>query len=226
MSKFIVIEGLIGVGKTSLCRLLKRKKNARLILEPAEDNPFLAHFYSEQERFAFPTQMFYLASRSRQQIQLQQTQLFSDLFVADYLFEKDQLFAEHTLKGDELDLYFQFSSLLARQIAVPDFVLFLDAPTEVIQSRISNRAIEAEQQIRDSYLDELRSRYYKLWRSYNKAPVYVLDTTMIDYINNPKHTQYVLDMIDGWLEGKPIPGSPEPYQGQTETQMPLFNLIG
>ena len=92
LSKFIVIEGLIGVGKTSLCRLLKRKKNARLILEPAEDNPFLAHFYSEQERFAFPTQMFYLASRSRQQIQLQQTQLFSDLFVADYLFEKDQLF--------------------------------------------------------------------------------------------------------------------------------------
>jgi deoxyadenosine/deoxycytidine kinase len=220
-----VIEGLIGVGKTSLCRLLKEKKNARLILEPADDNPFLAHFYSEQERFAFPTQMFYLASRSEQQLQLQQTQLFSDLFVADYLFEKDQLFAEHTLTGDELELYYQFSSLLARQIAVPDFVLFLDAPTEVIQERISNRAIEAEQQIRASYLNELRARYYKLWRSYNKAPVYVLDTTLIDYINNPEHAEYVLKMIEGWMNNTPLSGAPEAYHGQEDTQIPLFSLI-
>ena len=108
LSKFIVIEGLIGVGKTSLCRLLKEKRKARLILEPAEDNPFLVHFYSQQDRFAFPTQMFYLATRSEQQFRLQQMQLFSDLCVADYIFEKDQLFAEHTLNGDELELYFQF----------------------------------------------------------------------------------------------------------------------
>ena len=225
MSKFIVIEGLIGVGKTSLCRLLKQRMNARLILEPAEDNPFLVHFYSEQERFAFPTQMFYLATRSKQQLQLQQTQLFSELFVADYLFEKDQLFAEHTLSGDELELYYQFSSLLARQIAVPDFVLFLDAPTEVIQARIASRAIESEQQIRPSYLDELRSRYYKLWRSYDKAPVYVLDTSLIDYINNPNHAEYMLELIEGWLNDTPLSSAPEKYQGQAETQLPLFSMI-
>lgn len=225
MSKFIVIEGLIGVGKTSLCRLLKQRMNARLILEPAEDNPFLVHFYSEQERFAFPTQMFYLATRSKQQLQLQQTQLFSELFVADYLFEKDQLFAEHTLSGDELELYYQFSSLLARQIAVPDFVLFLDAPTEVIQTRIASRAIESEQQIRPSYLDELRSRYYKLWRSYEKAPVYVLDTSLIDYISNPKHAEYMLELIEGWLNETPLSSAPDRYQGQAETQLPLFSMI-
>ena len=220
-----MIEGLIGVGKTSLCRLLRDQRDAQLVLEPADDNPFLTHFYAQQDRYAFPTQMFYLASRSEQQYRLHQAQLFSKLFVADYLFEKDQLFAEHTLEGAELELYFQFSSLLARQVAVPDFVLFLDAPTEVILQRIEKRAIKAEQQIRPSYLDELRSRYYKLWQSYNKAPVYVLDTTLIDYINNPTHREYILSMIDGWLEGAPIPGSPDPYAGQSRTQIPLFSLI-
>ena len=169
--------------------------------------------------------MFYLASRCEQQVRLHQSQLFSKLYVSDYLFEKDRLFAEHTLTGDELELYFQFSGLLAQRIAVPDFVLFLDAPTDVVMSRIKRRAINAEQIIKEDYLDELRSRYYSLWSQYTKAPVYILDTTLINYIDNPEHRQYVLDLIDGWLRDEPLDSAPAAYAGQSKTQIPLFSII-
>ena len=105
MAKYIVIEGLIGVGKTSLCRILQREWGARLVLEPADDNPFLAAFYGDPARFAFPAQMFYLASRYDQQLKLAQPELFTELVVSDYHFAKDRLFAEQTLGGDELALY-------------------------------------------------------------------------------------------------------------------------
>ncbi|MFT4979232.1 MAG: deoxyguanosine kinase, partial [Myxococcota bacterium] len=119
MSRFIVIEGLIGVGKTSLCRILRDEWGAELILEPSDDNPFLSNFYADPDRFAFPTQMFYLATRYAQQTQLHQTNLFKSLFVADYLFAKDQLFAEQTLTGHELELYFRFARLMTESVARP-----------------------------------------------------------------------------------------------------------
>jgi len=224
VSKFIVVEGLIGVGKTSLCRILQRERNAHLVLEPAENNPFLANFYSDPDRFAFPAQMFYLASRCQQQSRLFQSQLFSNLFVSDYLFAKDQLFAEQTLTGEELRLYYQFSHLLSQNIAKPEFVLFLDAPTEVVCSRIAKRGIEAEQVIERDYLNSLRQRYYDLWRNYTEAPVYVLDTTLIDYIDSDADRAFILDMIDGWLNNEPIPGSPEAFSGECSSQVPLFNI--
>ena len=220
-SRFIVIEGLIGVGKTSLCRLLEERRNAELVLEPADDNPFLAHFYSDPERFAFPAQMFYLASRSQQQNNLRQNRLFTNLLVADYIFEKDRLFAEQTLKGSEIELYDTFSSLLGQTISVPDFVLFLDAPTEVVMKRINRRGIDAEQQIEASYLNELRNRYYQLWADYSKAPVYVLDTTSINYIDDPEDQEKILAMIDGWLNGEPHPEAPRVYQPESPNQLTL-----
>jgi deoxyadenosine/deoxycytidine kinase len=210
-SQFIVIEGLIGVGKTSLCRLLEAKRNAELVLEPADDNPFLAHFYSDSERFAFPAQMFYLASRSQQQNNLRQNRLFTNLLVADYLFEKDRLFAEQTLQGHEMDLYDTFSELLSQTISVPDFIVFLDSPTDVIMKRIERRGIDSEQQIEASYLNELRTRYYKLWAKYTKAPIYIVDTSSINYIDEESGQQQILAMIDGWLTGNPVEGAPEPY---------------
>ena len=178
-----------------MCRLLEERRNAELVLEPADDNPFLAHFYSDPERFAFPAQMFYLASRSQQQNNLRQNRLFTDLLVADYILEKDRLFAEQTLKGNEIELYDTFSSLLGQTISVPDFVLFLDAPTEVVMKRI-NRRIDAEQQTAP-YLNELCNRYYQLWADYTKAPVYVLDTTSINYIDDPADQDKILAFIDG-----------------------------
>ncbi len=220
MAKFIVVEGLIGVGKTSLCRLLEREWGARLVLEPCEDNPFLAAFYADRERYAFPAQMFYLAARYSQQLQLLQGDLFHELVVSDYLWAKDRLFAEQTLSGDELALYDRFARLLGDRTARPDFVLFLDAPTEVILERIRRRAIDAEQVIEADYLDALRERYMGLWARYEDAPVYLLDTTDIDYVDDPGDRDWMLRLIRGWLDGRPIEGAPRPL-GRTR-QLELF----
>lgn len=222
-TRFIVIEGLIGVGKTTLCRLLKDRWRARLVLEPWDDNPFLAAFYSDPERYAFPTQMFYLANRYFQQVRLARGEITDPVVVADYLFEKDRLFAEETLKGDEMALYDKFAGLLGGTIPAPEFVLFLDAPTEVIRKRIARRAIEAEQVIAADYLDSLRRRYYALWDRYDAAPVYVLDSTAIDYVNDPASQEHMLAMLQGWLDGEPIPGAPQPYHGRVgPKQLHLF----
>ena len=223
-SKFIVIEGLIGVGKTTLCKILQRERDAQLILEPAEDNPFLASFYADPKRFAFPAQMFYLHSRTLQQNKLLQPSLFQHLFVSDYIFAKDRLFAEQTLSGEEFGLYERFSSLLANQVAKPDFVLFLDAPTDIIMGRIQKRGISSEQTIQAEYLDELRQRYYRLWDSYTDAPVYVFNSSNTNYANNEDDVQHMLNLIDGWLEGNPLPGSPLPYKPNQPSDLPLFNF--
>lgn len=222
MSRYIVIEGLIGVGKTSLCRLLEREMGARLVLEPALDNPFLAAFYADQERFAFPAQMFYFATRYAQQMDLHQPELFSRLIVSDYLYAKDRLFAELTLSAQELALYDRFASLLSGKITTPDFVLFLDAPTRVIQGRIARRAIPSEQGIPPGYLDALRERYFALWERYDRSPVYVLDTSEVDYISSARQQTWVLSLIQGWLDGKPIAGAPEPYRPGPGGQLGLF----
>jgi deoxyguanosine kinase len=221
-SRFIVIEGLIGVGKTSLCRILEERWKARLVLEPCDDNPFLAAFYADRDRHAFPAQMFYLASRSAQQQGLQQVDLFEHLVVSDYIFAKDRLFAEETLEGDELDLYYRFAGLLSGTIPSPDFVVFLDAPTEVVASRIQRRAIDAEQVIEPAYLDSLRDRYYRLWDAYDDAPIYVVDTSEIHYVDNEAHLQYMLDMIQGWMDGCPIPDAPKPYRSTETPQLSMF----
>lgn len=219
MARIVVIEGLIGIGKTSLCRLLARERNARLVLEPAEDNPFLASFYADPVRFAFPAQMFYLATRYAQQLQLHQGDLFTDLVVSDYIFAKDRLFAEETLNPAELELYDRFASLLTGGVPDPDFVVFLDAPTDVILERIQHRAISAEQQISASYLDSLRDRYYDFWNRYQKAPVYVMQTGDLNYVEDESDAAFMLKAIDGWLAGTPHPDSPDRYAPQ---QLQLF----
>lgn len=217
----MAIEGLIGVGKTSLCHILENERSARLVLEPCDDNPFLASFYGDRERFAFPAQMFYLASRFSQQMNLRQLDLFSDLIVSDYLWEKDRIFAEETLHGHEMELYERFSNLLQGNIEQPDFVLFLDSPTEVVRSRIARRSREGEDVIGAEYLDSLRDRYYSLWSRYTAAPVYVIDTSEIHYVDSDEDKAYMLRMIDGWLNGSPISGAPRAYQPPTQ-QLPMF----
>ena len=222
VSNYIVIEGLIGVGKTTLCRIMRDEAGARLVLEPADDNPFLAAFYADQERFAFPAQMFYLATRSGQQLKLRQGDLFDKLVVADYLMDKDRIFAEQTLSGDELALYDKFSTLLGDGAPKPDFVLFLDSPTEVIRNRIRRRAISAEQVIAAEYLDSLRAAYYRLWDRYVDAPVYVLNTQHLNYVDDENDRRTVLEMIQGWLDDKPVAGAPASYKSEREALPSLF----
>lgn len=216
MSRLVVIEGLIGVGKTTLCRILEREWGARLVLEPADDNPFLAEFYGDPTRFALPAQLFYLASRYQQQQGIRQPDLFAPFTIADYLYAKDRLFAEMTLGGHELALYNTFAGLLPEPPPRPDLVVFLDADTEVIRSRIARRGIPAEQIIPARYLDDLRQRYYQLWDSYDEAPVYVIRTDAIDYVSDPDARERVLHMIWGWLVGRPVLGAPARYRGVTQ----------
>jgi deoxyadenosine/deoxycytidine kinase len=211
VSRLVVIEGLIGVGKTTLCRILEREWGARLVLEPADDNPFLAQFYSDPLRFALPAQMFYLATRYAQQQAMRQADLFAPFTVSDYLYAKDRLFAEMTLEGHELALYNTFAGLLPDPPPRPDLVVFLDADTDVIRNRIARRGIPAEQIIPARYLDDLRDRYYRLWDSYGDAPIHVLRTDEIDYVSNPEDRARVLRMVWGWLVGQPEPCAPERY---------------
>ena len=221
MSRFIVIEGLIGVGKTTLCRLVQERWGASLVLEPVDDNPFLAQFYSDRARFAFPTQMFYLATRHAHQLALQQQDLFSDLVVSDYLYAKDRLFAQETLAGDEMELYDRFAGLLKNQIPAPEFVLFLDCPTDVLLKRIERRAISSEQVIAPTYLESLRTRYFDLWDHFTDAPVYVLDTTDQNYADDPAAQEWILALIQGWLAGEPHRDAPAAWGTDTD-QLALF----
>jgi deoxyguanosine kinase len=222
VSRLVVIEGLIGVGKTTLCRILEREWGARLVLEPAEDNPFLAQFYGDPARFALPAQLFYLASRYQQQQDIRQADLFAPFTVSDYLYAKDRLFAEMTLEGHELALYDTFARLLPDPPPKPDLVVFLDADTDIIRSRIARRGIPAEQIIPAMYLDDLRSRYYRLWDEYDAAPVYVLRTDKVDYVGDLDARERVLQMIWGWLAGQPVDGAPSRYR--TSAQQPLFGV--
>ena len=222
MANYIIIEGLIGVGKTSLCRIVQKEWGAKLILEPADDNPFLAAFYSDAERYAFPAQMFYLATRYDQQLRLAQQDLFADLVVSDYHFKEDRIFAEQTLSGDELKLYDRFAGLLQDRVPRPDLVLFMNAPTEVVRDRIRRRAIDAEQVIEAAYLDSLRDRYMELWARYDEAPVYIVDTAEINYVDDMDDRAHMLAMIRGWLDGKPVPGSPQPYRPKAAGQLEMF----
>ncbi|MBQ8038248.1 MAG: deoxynucleoside kinase [Proteobacteria bacterium] len=223
MSSYVVVEGLIGVGKTSLCKLLQARYGARLVLEQCEANPFLANFYADPEHYAFPAQMFYLASRYQQQIDLLQKNLFDEMTVADYLFEKDRIFAEQTLNDYEMELYNRFTELLSHHVSVPNFILFLDAPTDVVLDRIARRSIASEQVIEASYLDALRRRYYSLWEHWTRCPVYVLDTTMLNYVDNQDDADFMCRLVEGYIKHDPIPEAPRPYQ-QTSGQRLLFQL--
>ena len=155
------------LGKQHYVKILQRERDAQLILEPAEDNPFF-HLLFMLIQSDLPSQhrcsIFILEHFSK--ISCYSLLCFQHLFVSDYIFAKDRLFAEQTLSGEEFGLYERFSSLLANQVAKPDFVLFLDAPTDIIMGRIQKRGISSEQTIQAEYLDELRQRYYRLWDSY------------------------------------------------------------
>lgn len=195
MQSFIVIEGLIGVGKTSLCRLLEQRWQARLVLEPAATNPFLESYYSDPARFAFPVQMFYLYERWQQQQRIVQGDLFSDLVVSDYLFEKDQLFAEKTLRSDELELYTAFRTALGEISPVPDLVVYLEAPIDVLMGRIAQRGAPGEERIERDYLVDLRDRYERLWAGWTRCPLLRIDNQDIDYVGDAAAAQAILSRL-------------------------------
>ncbi|MFZ5876758.1 MAG: deoxynucleoside kinase [Nitrospirota bacterium] len=182
--KYLVVEGPIGVGKTSLVTLLAEQLNGTPILEESENNPFLVKFYRDRRRWAFQTQMFFLLSRYRQQEEMAQHELFSNVTITDVFLPKDRIFATLNLTPDELVLYDQVYGLLRSRLPKPDLVIYLHAETDALMRRVKQRGREYEQDITWEYLDELSRAYNEFFFSYNDTPLLVIQTTDIDFVKN------------------------------------------
>ncbi|MBD3275202.1 MAG: deoxynucleoside kinase [Candidatus Marinimicrobia bacterium] len=192
---YIAIEGVIGVGKTSLARLLSDRLNAKLVLERFEENPFLDDFYTDRERFAFQTQLWFLLSRYRQQQEIRQVDLFHHLLVTDYMFVKDRLFAFVNLDDKELALYEKIADLLERDIPKPDLVIYLQADTNRLMKNIKNRARTFENPITAEYIDTLNQVYNQYFFQYNSGPLLIINATEIDFVNNKQDLEDLIQTI-------------------------------
>jgi len=198
---FIVIEGPIGVGKTTLANKLAQDFSSDLLLEGAEENPFLEKFYENPGAAALPTQLFFLLQRARQLKAMKQADMFNPVRVADFLIEKDRLFAELTLDDDELDLYEQVYASLTIDIPRPDLVVYLQAPVEVLLDRIQKRGLKHELYIEAAYLQRLSDSYVQFFYQYNEAPLLIVNAADIDFANNDDDYkllhQQIIDITPG-----------------------------
>lgn len=185
--RYVVIEGPIGVGKTSLAQRLAAQYGADLVLERAEENPFLERFYRSPRTGAFPAQLYFLFQRARQMQQLRQSDLFSPVRVADFLLEKDRLFARVTLDDEEYALYEQVYERLAIDAPVPDLVVYLQAPADVLQERIARRGIRYEQGMEREYLERLVDAYTRFFHLYDAGPLLIVNAAEVDFVGNDAH---------------------------------------
>lgn len=213
MRHFVVVEGLIGVGKSTLCRLLHQAWGMKLVLEPAETNPFLESFYRDPHRYAFPVQMFYMLNRWRQQEQIRQQDLFEHGVVSDYLFAKDRLFAEKTLEPAELELYDRFAGALGERAPTPDLVVWVHAPLDVVMSRIAQRRAPGEELIERAYLEDLLARYEALLDRWTDSPILRIDNSALDYARRPADQRLVLDRIEAAITGRSPSEGATPAEG-------------
>jgi deoxyguanosine kinase len=193
--RYIVVEGVLGVGKSSLCEQLAKALNARLVLEAAEENPFLSKFYQDMRGTAFQVQIFFLLNRYRQQLELAQGDLFRQSLVSDYLFAKDRIFAYLTLDENELNLYERMCSLLRDQIMKPDLVIYLQASTDVLLQRLGRRGRAYEKTITRDYLERLNQAYNYFFFHYQETPLLVVNTNEIDFVRNQQDLQDLLAYI-------------------------------
>lgn len=203
---YIAIEGVIGVGKTTLARLLQNPFQATLLLEVFEENPFLSNFYADRERYAFQTQIFFLLSRYHQQRRsVPGTFKQGENLIADYTFEKDALFARINLKGDELEMYQRVHEALAEKITCPDLVVYLRSSTSTLMQRISLRDRSYERNMDEAYIGELNQAYDDFFAQYHQGcPVLILETDHIDYVNRSDDLKLVENRIRQALKLTPF----------------------
>jgi len=180
--RYIVVEGPIGVGKTSLVKLLAESFEAKTILERIDENPFLPKFYKEPAKYAFQTQLFFLLTRYQQQQEILQGDLFRQGLLCDYLFAKDRIFASINLNQDELVLYEWIYQLLDRRTVKPDLVIYLQAPVSVLLKRIRKRAVSYEKDIEAEYVEKVSKAYANFFFQYNETPLLVVNTSSIDFV--------------------------------------------
>ncbi len=201
-SRYIVVEGPIGVGKTALARRLAASFDADLVLEEVEQNPFLERFYRDGKSAALPAQMFFLFSRARQIGEMRQSDLFSDTRVSDYLFQKDRLFAELNLDPHELELYDQVVSNLDVDPPVPDLVIYLQSSIDALLNRIARRGIAYERLIERHYLERLTETYARFFHSYDEGPLLIVNASQIDPVNNDRDYQQLFERIENTTGGR------------------------
>ena len=214
---YLAIEGVIGVGKTTLARLLQPVFQAELLLEVFEENPFLSDFYADRERYAFQTQIFFLLSRYQQQRRTvsEALQKPGDL-IGDYTFEKDALFARINLKGDELEMYYRVHEALAEKIVAPDLVIYLKADTDVLMQRITLRDRPYERNMERAYIDQLNRAYDEFFTDHRRrSPVLIVDTNTLDYIRQPEDLKWVENRVRQSLKLAPF-----------QTELPMEMLGG
>ena len=200
--KYLVVEGPIGVGKTSLARRLAGSLSAQLVLEQAAQNPFLERFYRNPRAGALPAQLYFLLQRAQQLAALKQADLFAPTRVADYLFEKDRLFARVTLDDAEYALYEQLYAKLDIQVPKPDLVVYLQAPVDVLQERILRRGVDYEQYIERQYLERLNEAYARFFHEFDAAPLLIVNAAAIDPIANQRDYDELLAAIKRATRGR------------------------
>ena len=195
--RYIVVEGPIGAGKTSLARRLSERLGARAMLEDPDANPFLPRFYQDMRRHAFSTQMFFLFQRLEQVGELKQRDLFEGPTVADFMLEKDPLFARLTLSDDEFDLYQKIYRQLAPRAPAPDLVIYLQAPAQALLERIERRGVSYERNISEQYLRRLADGYAQFFHQYTAAPLLMVNCARLNFVDRPEDFALLLERIGG-----------------------------
>ena len=193
--KYIVVEGPIGAGKTSLARQLADHLSADMLLEQPEDNPFLPRFYDDMQRFALPTQLTFLFQRVDQLRPLTQVDMFREPTISDFLLDKDPLFARLNLSDDEYALYDKVYRHLKPQTPAPDLVIYLQAPVDTLLSRVQIRGVSFEQSIPDEYLARLADAYARYFYLYDEAPLLIINSERLNFVDNPSHLRMLLARV-------------------------------
>lgn len=202
---FIAVEGVIGVGKTTLVRMLQAFFKAEILLEVFEENPFLSNFYSDRSRYAFQTQMFFLLSRYHQQRRDVPAVLEKDVtLISDYTFAKDAIFAQINLAGDELDMYYRIHEALAEKIPTPDLLVYLQADTDVLMERIALRDRAYERDMERAYIEELNQTYDAFFARQHPMPVLKIETNDLNFVRSQRDLLAVENQIRTTLEQQPL----------------------